>query len=194
MATFDSKKRTFRSCAVQAGKPSLPKRTSTRGSNKSDTPLKRKVSKRKLDIPELPKLKINSLPGKNSTKVVKKSGETSSSCPKQQKSGASSSVKKTPSPSPKSGRNQRKPLETRTSGKTSTPSPNFSDKCAVCNRTWDSKEDTEFRKKVGTRKASWIGCDVKQCKYWGHAVCTNIQLIPRKKLSMHNFLCPKHRK
>ena len=131
-----------------------------------------------MDIPELPKLKVNGLPGKNPAKIVKKSGETSS---KQQKPGTSNSSKKPPN------------TATRKSAQTSTPSQNVPDKCAVCDIIWDSKEDVEFRKKAGTRKASWIGCDVKKCKYWGHAVCTNIQLVPRKKLSQHNFLCPKHR-
>ena len=141
----------------------MPTRTSTRDIHKLNTPVKRKVSKRKLDIPELPKLTENGLPGK-------KPGRTSS---KQQKPGTSNLSKKPTN--------------------TATPS-HVPDKCAVCNIIWDSKEDVEFRKKNRNKEqASWIGCDVNKCKYWGHAVCTNIQLVPRKKLSQHNFLCPKHR-
>ena len=62
----------------------MPTRTSTRDIHKLNTPVKRKVSKRKLDIPELPKLTENGLPGK-------KPGRTSS---KQQKPGTSNLSKK----------------------------------------------------------------------------------------------------
>ena len=65
-------------------------------------------------------------------------------------------------------------------------------KCQVCKRIWESKDDAAFRKAVGKRKSTWIGCDDKSCKYWAHALCAGLLLIPKKKVEDHNFLCPLH--
>uniref|UniRef100_A0A7M5XJV2 Zinc finger PHD-type domain-containing protein n=1 Tax=Clytia hemisphaerica TaxID=252671 RepID=A0A7M5XJV2_9CNID len=66
-------------------------------------------------------------------------------------------------------------------------------KCAVCKRIFESEEDKKFCK--GKKKATeWVGCDEKNCKYWGHASC--VGLVAKKKKSIKDipFQCFQQRK
>jgi len=66
----------------------------------------------------------------------------------------------------------------------------ISNKCKCCKVIWKSKADMEYRKKYGMRMTSWIGCDHINCKYWAHASCAKLLLVPGKSIKNHNFMCP----
>ena len=66
-------------------------------------------------------------------------------------------------------------------------------KCKICKIIWESKEDQAFRKEAGKRKSTWVGCDEPSCKFWAHATCAGLVLIPRKKVEHHKYLCQRHK-
>ena len=77
---------------------------------------------------------------------------------------------------------------------TQTTDKRVTGKCAVCSIIWKSTHDIDFRKSEGNRKTTWIGCDIPRCKYWAHALCANLLIIPGKAIKKHKFVCPEHRK
>ena len=48
-------------------------------------------------------------------------------------------------------------------------------RCEVCKVMFESKEDTQLRKKYKHRNTC-IGCEVKECKYWVHVRCTKLKI------------------
>ena len=66
-------------------------------------------------------------------------------------------------------------------------------KCQVCGVIYESKDDKMFRKKNGTRKTTWVGCDKSDCTFWAHAACAGLLLVPNKPVDKHKFLCKDHR-
>jgi len=48
----------------------------------------------------------------------------------------------------------------------------------VCKIIFESKADTTFRKgKV--KQTTWVGCEHRGCKYWGHALCVGLGIKPK---------------
>ena len=68
-----------------------------------------------------------------------------------------------------------------------------SGKCRECGLLYMSREDNAFRKSRGKRATEWIGCDRPRCKYWAHASCAGLVLIPKKPIDEHTFFCIQHR-
>nr|XP_054760539.1 uncharacterized protein LOC129266752 [Lytechinus pictus] len=64
-------------------------------------------------------------------------------------------------------------------------------KCKICRIMYDSKKDKELQKKKGA-SASWIGCDVEVCDYWGHACCIGIKVKDRRSAQKIPFKCTEH--
>ena len=81
----------------------------------------------------------------------------------------------------------------KTTLKPKTPKKNVTGKCCECNTIWESKEDEIFRKLNGQKKTTWIGCDKSQCRYWVHALCAGLVLIPGKPIKEHSFFCKDHK-
>ena len=73
-------------------------------------------------------------------------------------------------------------------------SPNIN-RCPVCKVVFESEEDLALKDRVGKAQYRWIGCDVKECEYWGRAGC----LMPfeegnnQRKLKSIPFKCPEHK-
>jgi len=73
------------------------------------------------------------------------------------------------------------------------PRERVTGKCAVCKIIFESKADTTFRKgKV--KQTTWVGCEHRGCKYWGHAVCVGLGIKPKVVVGNIPFKCFKHRK
>ena len=68
-------------------------------------------------------------------------------------------------------------------------------KCVKCNKINMSKDDLVLREKVGEENWKWLGCDVEECQYWGHAKCLKLSLKGKSKKTIKNvlLLCPVHK-
>ena len=70
---------------------------------------------------------------------------------------------------------------------------NVSGKCHVYRILWKSRSDLKFRARNDHRKTTWIGYDKKGCKFWAHANCAGLFLIPFKKVENHMYYCNEHK-
>ncbi len=68
-------------------------------------------------------------------------------------------------------------------------------KCVKCKRKYLSEDDLQLRDELGAENWKWLGCDVSECPYWGHAKCLRMEINGKSSKGLENLplLCPAHK-